>query len=109
MRISAIFKKWDLLVTLEGKYIYNGFIYTNISRVPRVKCTHVASKLCTQQVFILLTSNLYVINLSCARSEDFCTRVVRALLHTRVFVKFKSSCTVAPNNILNVRHLYNEL
>ena len=29
-----------------------------------------------------------------ARSEDICTRVVRALLHTRVFVKFKSSCTV---------------
>ena len=29
-----------------------------------------------------------------ARSEDFCTRVVRALLYTRVFVKFKSSCTV---------------
>ena len=29
-----------------------------------------------------------------ARSEDFCTRVVRALLHTRVFVKFKLSCTV---------------
>ena len=30
-----------------------------------------------------------------ARSEDFCTRVVHALLHTHVFVKFKSSCTVA--------------
>ena len=29
-----------------------------------------------------------------ACSEDFCTRVVRALLHTRVFVKFKLSCTV---------------
>ena len=29
-----------------------------------------------------------------ARSKDFCTRVVRALLHTRVLVKFKSSCTV---------------
>ena len=29
-----------------------------------------------------------------ARSEDFCIRVVCALLHTRVFVKFKSSCTV---------------
>ena len=29
-----------------------------------------------------------------ARSEDFHIRVVRALLHTRVFVKFKSSCTV---------------
>ena len=28
------------------------------------------------------------------RSEDFCTRVVRALLHTCVFVKFKLSCTV---------------
>ena len=32
-----------------------------------------------------------------ARSEDFCTHVVRALLHTRVFVKLKSSCTVAYN------------
>ena len=30
-----------------------------------------------------------------ARSKDFHTRVVRALLHTRVFMKFKSSCTVA--------------
>ena len=30
-----------------------------------------------------------------ARSEDFHTRVVRALLHTRVFMKFKSSCTVS--------------
>ena len=29
-----------------------------------------------------------------ARSEDFHTRVMRALLHTRVFMKFKSSCTV---------------
>ena len=29
-----------------------------------------------------------------ARSEDFHTHVVRALLHTRVFMKFKSSCTV---------------
>ena len=30
-----------------------------------------------------------------ARSEDFHTRVVRALLHTHVFIKFKSSCTIA--------------
>ena len=29
-----------------------------------------------------------------ARSEDFHIPVVRALLDTRVFVKFKSSCTV---------------
>ena len=29
-----------------------------------------------------------------ARSEDFHSRVVRALLHTRVFMKFKSSYTV---------------
>ena len=29
-----------------------------------------------------------------ARSKDFHTHVVRALLHTRVFMKFKSSCTV---------------
>ena len=29
-----------------------------------------------------------------ARSEDFHTRVVHALLHTHVFMKFKSSCTV---------------
>ena len=67
MQISTTFKKWDLLVTLEGKYVCNSFIYTNISRAPRVECTHVASKLCTQRVFILLASNLYVINLSCAR------------------------------------------
>ena len=30
-----------------------------------------------------------------ARSEDFHIRVVRTLLHTRVFMKFKLSCTVA--------------
>ena len=29
-----------------------------------------------------------------AHSEDFHTRVVRALLHTHVFMKFKSSCTI---------------
>ena len=29
-----------------------------------------------------------------ARSENFCTHVVRALLYMHVFVKFKSSCTV---------------
>ena len=33
-----------------------------------------------------------------ARSKDFRTRVMRALLHTRVFMKFKSSCTVIGNN-----------
>ena len=30
-----------------------------------------------------------------ARSEDFHTCAVRALLHTHVFMKFKLSCTVA--------------
>ena len=34
-----------------------------------------------------------------ARSKDFCTRVVHALLHTRVFVKCKSSCTVLATRI----------
>ena len=29
-----------------------------------------------------------------ARNEDFHTLVVHALLHTHVFMKFKSSCTV---------------
>ena len=62
MRISTIFKKWDLLITLEGKYVCNSFI----SRAPCVECTHIASKLCTQQVFIFFVSNLYIINLSCA-------------------------------------------
>ena len=33
-----------------------------------------------------------------ARSEDFHTRVMRALLHTHVFMKFKSSCTVLITN-----------
>ena len=31
MRISTIFKKWDLLVTLEGKYVCNSFIYIQTS------------------------------------------------------------------------------
>ena len=29
-----------------------------------------------------------------ACSKDFHTRVVRALVHTRVFMKYKSSCTI---------------
>ena len=33
-----------------------------------------------------------------ARSEDFHTRVVRALLHTHVFMKFKLSYTVPKIN-----------
>ena len=36
-----------------------------------------------------------------ARSEDFHTRVVRALLHTRVFMKFKSSCTVSRDKAMH--------
>ena len=31
-----------------------------------------------------------------ARSEYFYARAVRVQLHTRVFLKFKSSCTVCP-------------
>ena len=34
------------------------------------------------------------VELTQARSKDFHIRVVRALLHTRVFMKFKLSCTV---------------
>ena len=37
-----------------------------------------------------------------ARSEDFCPRVVRALLHMHMFVKFKSSCTVVYSIFLQV-------
>ena len=37
-----------------------------------------------------------------ARSKDFCTRVVHALLHTRVFVKFKSSCIIASYRVYYV-------
>ena len=33
------------------------------------------------------------------RSKDFCTCVVHALLHMRVLVKFKSSCTIVLANI----------
>ena len=35
-----------------------------------------------------------------AHSKDFHTCVVRALLQTRVFMKFKSSCTVAFSHAL---------
>ena len=38
-----------------------------------------------------------------AHSEDFHIRVVRALLDTRVFVKFKSSCTVYNIHIILYR------
>ena len=76
--------------------------------MPRVKCTHVASKLCTQRVFILFASNLCHQPVMCmlAHSKDFCTRVVRALLHTRVFVKFKLSCTIG-NAVLAVYIIVN--
>ena len=37
-----------------------------------------------------------------ARSKDFCTHVVHVLLHTRMFVKFKLSCTV--QNMSNSVH-----
>ena len=62
---------------------------------PRVECTLVASKICTQsdiarEQFI----RHQTVERTQARSEDFHTRVVRALLHTRVFMKFKSSCTI---------------
>ena len=39
-----------------------------------------------------------------ARSEDFHTRVMRALLHTRVFMKFKSSCTICVQATAESRH-----
>ena len=42
-----------------------------------------------------------------ARSEVFHIRVVRALLHTRVFMKFKLSCTVHMYMaLLNQRFMY---
>ena len=113
MRISTFFKKWDLLVTLEGKYVCNGFIYTNISRAPRVECTHVASKFWhTMSVYIAHEQFIRHQPVVCtrARIKDFCTRVVRVLLYTHVFVKFKSSCTVGVNDTVclqnKMRHSY---
>ena len=41
-----------------------------------------------------------------ARSEDFHIRVVRALLHTRVFIKFKWSCTVCRQNLHKLMKVY---
>ena len=50
-----------------------------------------------------------------ARSKDFHIRVVRVLLHTRVLMKFKLSCTVGTFNIAinailkyNYNCLYND-
>ena len=40
-----------------------------------------------------------------ARSEHFYARTVRVQLHTRVFLKFKSSCTVRTHS--NVHSAYN--
>ena len=41
-----------------------------------------------------------------ARSEYFYARAVRVQLHTRVFLKFKSSCTVSyMNELIYVRML----
>ena len=37
--------------------------------MPHIECTLVASKICTQQAFILLASNSYVIELSSARKH----------------------------------------
>ena len=44
-----------------------------------------------------------------ARSEDFCNCVVRALLHMRVFMKFKSSSTVYIYNQHIVKYIANSL
>ena len=80
MQISTIFKKWDLLVTLEGKYKCNSFIYTNISQAPHVECTHVESKLCTQRSSVYIAGEPFIrhqpVVCMLACSEDFCTRVV---------------------------------
>ena len=97
MRISTILKKWDLLVTLEGKYVCNSFIYTNISRechvlsalTLRVNYAHNECLYCLRAIY---TVRHQPVACTLARSKDFCTRVVHVLLHTRVFVNFKSSC-----------------
>ena len=39
-----------------------------------------------------------------ARREDFHTHVVRALLHTHVFMKFKLSCTVGISILYSSRN-----
>ena len=41
-----------------------------------------------------------------ARSEDFHIHVVRALLHTRVFMKFKLSCAVYIHSPLGAMYAY---
>ena len=55
----------------------------NFARNECLYCSRAIYTVCHQPVVCTL-----------ARSEAFCTRVVHVLLHTRVFVKFKSSCTV---------------
>ena len=50
---------------------------------------HATSVYIAREQFIHHQPTVYML----ACGEDFCTHVVCALLHTRVFVKFKSSCT----------------
>ena len=61
---------------------------------------HATSVYIAREQFIRHQSVVY----TQARSEDFCTRVVRALLHTCVFVTFKSNCTVCETIIWLVSH-----
>ena len=52
---------------------------------------HTVSVYIAREQFIRHQSVVYT--LECR--EDFCTHVVRALLHTRVLVKFELSCTAS--------------
>ena len=73
-----------------------------IARVARIECIHVTSS-CAKTRYELITSVFtrhewwrrhHLPERSQTRNKYFLARVVPCVRHTRVFVKFKSSCTV---------------
>ena len=96
-------------VTLPTSYKVDTSVNTHeytlqlIARVARIECIHVTSS-CAKTHYELITSVFtrhewwrrhHLPERSQTRNEYFLARVVPRVRHTRVFVKFKSSCTVA--------------
>ena len=95
-------------VTLPTSYKVDTSVNTHeymlqlIARVARIECIHVTSS-CAKTHYELITSVFtrhewwrrhHLPERSQTRNEYFLARVVPRVRHTRVFVKFKSSCTV---------------
>ena len=93
---STIFKKWGLQVTFPVSYNLHTYVTACIHTCTtcRVHSHYKLIKHATSVYIIceqLRCHQLLVHTLACS---EYPIRVVRALFHTRVLFKFKSSCTV---------------